>query len=90
MRGPSIDWGVIRLKPGEYMAEAAHGHEHLDETFYFIEGNGVIIVNGKSYEAPQGSAFLLEPKEMHNIKNESDLPIKIIFIKSSYNPDDKI
>ncbi|MBN1800177.1 MAG: cupin domain-containing protein [Candidatus Lokiarchaeota archaeon] len=90
MRGPSIDWGLILLNSGEYMAQEAHGHEFLDETFYFVEGNGVMIVNGKEYEAPQGSVFLLEPREMHNIKNDSEKPVKIVFIKSSYNPDDKI
>ncbi|MFX1238086.1 MAG: cupin domain-containing protein [Promethearchaeota archaeon] len=90
MRGPTIDWGLIYLKPGEYMAEKAHGHEELDETFYFMEGNGVMIINDKEYEAPQGSVYLLEPKEMHNVKNISNEPIKIVFIKSSYKPDDKI
>jgi hypothetical protein len=67
MRGPSIDWGVILLKPGEFMAEKAHGHD-----------------------APEGTVFLVEPKEMHNIKNNSKDDIKIIFIKGEYKPDDKI
>ena len=90
MRGPSIDWGIIYLKPGEMMAEKAHGHNELDETFYFMEGNGVMIINDKEHDAKQGSVFLLEPKEMHNIKNNSDKPIKIVFIKSAFKPDDKI
>ena len=25
-RGPSIDWGVILLKPREYMGDKPHGH----------------------------------------------------------------
>jgi len=90
MRGPSIDWGVILLKPGELMGDKAHGHNLLDETFYFAEGDGVMIIDDKEYEAPQGSVFLCEPKEMHNIRNDSDKPIKVVFVKSSYLPDDKI
>lgn len=90
MRGPSIDWGLILLKPGEYMGGKPHGHNEIDETFYFMEGDGVMIIDGKEYEAPQGSVFLCEPKEMHNIRNSSDKPIKIIFIKGEYKPDDKI
>jgi len=91
MRGPSIDWGIIRLKPGELMDNKPHGHKELDETFYFVEGNGgTMIVDGKDYEAPEGSVFLCEPKEMHNIRNDSKKPIKIIFIKGDYKPDDKI
>lgn len=90
MRGPSIDWGLILLKPGEIMGEKAHGHSIIDETFYFVEGDGVMIINGKNHPAPQGTVFLCEPKEMHNIKNESDKPVKIVFIKGEYKPDDKI
>ncbi len=91
MRGPSIDWGVILLKPGEKMGEKAHGHNEIDETFYFIEGDGgVMIIDGKEYKALKGSVFLLEPKEMHNIRNDSSGLIKIIFIKGEYKPNDKI
>jgi mannose-6-phosphate isomerase-like protein (cupin superfamily) len=90
MRGPSIDWGVILLKSGEFMAEKAHGHNEIDETFYFAQGDGIMIINDKEYEAPEGSVFLIEPKEMHNIKNKSNKDIKIIFIKGDYKPEDKI
>ena len=90
MRGPSIDWGVILLKPGEYMGEKAHGHNFIDETFYFVEGNGKMIIDEKEYDAPEGSVFLVEPKEMHNIQNSSSDDLKVIFIKGEYKPDDKI
>ena len=90
MRGPSIDWGVILLKPGEFMAPKAHGHNFIDESFYFLDGNGVMIIDDKEHEAPEGSVFLVEPKEMHNIKNDTDKTIKIIFIKGEYKPEDKI
>jgi len=90
MRGPSIDWGIILLKPGEVMGDKAHGHKTIDETFYFVEGDGKMIIDDKEYPAPQGSVFLCEVEEMHNIRNDSDKPIKIIFIKGEYKPEDKI
>ncbi|TXT65073.1 MAG: Cupin domain protein [Promethearchaeota archaeon] len=90
MRGPSIDWGVIKIMPGDKMADKAHGHNIIDETFYFMEGDGIMLVDKKEYKAPEGSVFLIEPKEMHNIRNDSSEPIKVIFIKGDYKPDDKI
>ena len=90
MRGPSIDWGIIRLNPGESMADKPHGHVEIDETFYFSEGSGLMIVNDKIINAPQGSVFLIEPKEMHNITNNSKNVLKVIFIKGEYKPNDKI
>jgi len=90
MRGPSIDWGVILLNPGEFMGEKPHGHNIVDETFFFVEGDGVMIIDNKEYEAKEGTVFLCEPKEMHNIRNDSDTPIKVVFIKGEYKPEDKI
>ena len=90
MRGPSIDWGLIYLKPGEKMGDKAHGHNIIDETFYFLEGDGIMIINEEDHPAPQGSVFLCEPKEMHNIRNDSEKPVKIVFIKGEYKPEDKI
>ena len=90
MRGPSIDWGIILLKPGEWMADKAHGHNIIDETFYFAEGDGIMIVDAKEHPAPQGSVFLIEPKEMHNIRNDANKFLKVIFIKGDYKPEDKI
>ena len=72
MRGQSIDWGVILLKPGEFMGEKPHGHNEIDETFYFTQGNGIMIIDNKEYRAPEGSVFLVEPREMHNIKNQGN------------------
>jgi mannose-6-phosphate isomerase-like protein (cupin superfamily) len=89
MRGPTIDWGVIVLKPGESMAKVAHGHHQVDETFYFAEGSGLMIVDAKEIPAPQGSVFYIEPKELHNIRNNSDKNLKVVFIKGTYSPDDK-
>jgi mannose-6-phosphate isomerase-like protein (cupin superfamily) len=90
MRGPSIDWGIIRLNPGESMADKPHGHVEIDETFYFAEGSGLMIVNDKIINAPQGSVFLIEPNELHNITNNSKNVLKVIFIKGEYKPNDKI
>ncbi|MHA1932953.1 MAG: cupin domain-containing protein [Promethearchaeota archaeon] len=90
MRGPSIDWGIILLNPGDLMSDKPHGHEFIDETFYFVEGEGIMIINDKEYPAPQGSVFLCETEEMHNIRNDSAKSIKIVFIKGDYKPEDKI
>ena len=72
------------------MGEKAHGHKILDETFYFMEGDGIMIIDDKEFSAPEGSVFLCEPKEMHNIRNDSYKSIKVVFIKGNYLPDDKI
>lgn len=88
MRGPKLDWGVILLKPGQAMG--AHGHEQVEETFYFVEGRGKIVVDGVPHKAKVGDAFRCEPPEMHDLANDGDADCKIVFIKTPYLPDDKL
>ena len=87
VRGPRIDWGVIRLPAGQEMAE--HGHREVEETFYCLEGAPTMIVSGEEIQAEQGDIFRLEARERHDIRNDSSQPVKIIFIKTPYLPEDK-
>ena len=88
LRGPRIDWGIILLKPGKTMG--AHGHQEVEETFYFIKGSPKILVNDVEYRVKEGDAFRLELLEKHDIVNDTQEEVKMIFIKTPYLPQDKI
>jgi len=89
VRGPKIDWGVILFAPGDELGR--HLHREVEETFYFVEGRGGrFIVNGAEYPVAVGAAFRIEPGEVHNIVNDTDVPLKAVFIKSPYRPKDKV
>lgn len=88
IRGPNIDWGIFLLKPGQKMGP--HGHVEVEETFYVVEGSGQIIVNDHEHEITAGDAVLVEPQEKHDLFNNGDVDLKIVFIKVPYKPDDKI
>jgi len=89
VRGPRIDWGVILFAPGERLGR--HLHKEVEETFYFVEGaGGRFIVNDKEYPIAVGTAFRIEPGEVHNIVNDTPAPLKAVFIKSPYLPKDKV
>jgi len=88
-RGPQIDWGIIVFNPGERLGR--HFHERVEETFYFVEGRGgKIIVDGREYDIRIGDAFRLSPSEKHDIVNDTNVPLKAVFIKSTYDPKDKV
>jgi mannose-6-phosphate isomerase-like protein (cupin superfamily) len=88
LRGPRIDWGVILVKPGQ--ALGGHYHEQVEEIFYFVEGQGVMVANGQEYVASPGDVFRMEPQDRHDIRNDGDAPLKLIFIKCPYAPEDKV
>jgi len=88
-RGPRIDWGVILFAPGEQLGR--HMHREVEETFYFVEGaGGRVIINEREHPIRVGMAVRVEPGEVHNIVNDTRTPLKAVFIKSPYNPSDKV
>jgi quercetin dioxygenase-like cupin family protein len=87
-RGPKIDWGVVLLKPGQAMG--AHGHREVEESFYVMEGEGKLLVNDVPNPARRGDAFTVAPFEKHDILNDGDSEMKVVFIKAPYLPEDKI
>ena len=86
-RGPNLEWGVVRLKPQDSLG--AHGHKEVEEIFYFPEGTPLMVVNAQEYRVRPGDAFRLEPTETHDIINDTDQPVHLVFIKCPYKPDDK-
>jgi len=89
VRGPRIDWGVILFAPGEELGR--HRHEEVEETFFFVEGRGGrFIVDGAEHPIEAGMALRIEPGEVHNIVNDTDAPLKAVFMKSPYKPKDKV
>lgn len=89
MRGPKIDWGVILFAPGEQLGR--HKHAEVEETFFFIEGTGGrFVCNDAEHRIEVGTAFRVEPGEVHNVINDTPRPLKAVFIKSPYLPKDKI
>jgi len=87
-RGPRIEWGVLILKPQETLGK--HYHQEVEETFYFLEGSPIIYINEVSFSVKPGDAFRIEPRESHDIINQTINNVKAIFIKYPYLPDDKV
>ncbi|MBM4044378.1 MAG: cupin domain-containing protein [Planctomycetes bacterium] len=87
-RGPKIDWGVLRFLPGQELGQ--HRHERVEETFYFTRGTPLMIVGGQQFRVKPGDAFRLDPGDVHNIVNDTQEPIDAVFIKSSFDPEDKV
>ena len=87
IKGPYWEGGILVFNPGERLGE--HWHEHVEETFYFLEGTPKMIVNGIDYRVAAGDVFRLFVKDRHDIVNDTEKPIKAFFIKSPFNPEDK-
>jgi len=88
MRGPRIDWGVILLLPGERLN--GHYHNEVEETFYVIGGEGIMVVNGKELAVSPGDVLRMEAHDRHEVRNTGAVDLKLVFIKCPYLPEDKV
>lgn len=88
LRGPRMEWGVIVFKAGQQLGR--HCHEEVEETFYFLEGTPLMVVDDEAYRVKPGDAFRVEPPESHDIVNDTDQDTRLIFIKTPYLPQDKV
>jgi mannose-6-phosphate isomerase-like protein (cupin superfamily) len=63
----------------------AHAHDTMYEIFYIESGAGLVRVNGVEYAVKKGSCLVIEPKESHEVINNSlgDLVINVIGIATT-------
>jgi mannose-6-phosphate isomerase-like protein (cupin superfamily) len=88
MRGPNLEWGILVLRPQDTLGK--HLHNQVEEIFFFLEGEAKMEVKGDEFRVTVGEAVRVEPKETHDIINDTNQNIKAIFIKSPYLPEDKV
>ena len=67
--------GIYVFKPGETAhPEATHFHD-VHEVFIFIQGSGVIPVDGVEHPVKTGDVVVVEPGEDHHTRSSVDDPL---------------
>ena len=65
------------------VSEGDHIHEKdkpLEEIYYFLEGEGVMIINGKEVVVSKGDAVMVPPFVDHGLLNNSKKTLKLAII----------
>jgi mannose-6-phosphate isomerase-like protein (cupin superfamily) len=60
----------ITVKPGDSIGE--HQHINEREVFYFIQGKGIVIDNGKEAEIGPGDVMVTPDQSSHSVINTGD------------------
>lgn len=90
IQGPNVEWGILRMKPGQSSRDyGLHIHHVVEETFYIISGTPKFIVNGEEFRAKPGDAIVIEPYDHHNLINDTDENFEALFVKHPYMPEDR-
>lgn len=73
------EFAVIEMTVPPTAGPVPHAHEHINESFYVLEGEVTFYSKNGAVLAPKG-AFVNIPKggEVHNFKNNSAAPAKLL------------
>jgi mannose-6-phosphate isomerase-like protein (cupin superfamily) len=68
--------GVIDYEP--HRTSNLHSHDHQEEVFYCISGEGEILVDGERVAIEPGTTVYVPPKKMHQVINNTDKVLKVL------------
>jgi quercetin dioxygenase-like cupin family protein len=87
-RGPRCDFGVVTLQPGQDFK--SHKHVLIEESFFTIEGEIHLYLNGECHVLKKGDYLRCDPGDVHYCVNKGNTPWKAVFVKAPYNPEDTV
>ena len=58
----------------------SHTHKTMEEIFYFLEGSGQVVLNGKVEEVKAGDRIIVPAGISHEIRNTGKIELKFLGI----------
>jgi quercetin dioxygenase-like cupin family protein len=87
-RGPNVDVGLVRIQRGEDFK--THYHNVVEEIFFTTLGECEIYIDGEKHLLRKGDLVQVPPKSNHYLRNTTSDMWEAVFIKSPYDPKDRI
>jgi quercetin dioxygenase-like cupin family protein len=69
--------GHVTIEPGGGIPSHEHAQE---EVYYILEGCATLTIDGEIAKLPAGTAVHLPPKSLHELNNQTQEPITILFV----------
>ena len=87
MKGPRMNFGLCRLRPGE--VATPHVHRIMEEDFYVLKGELSVEIDGVTTIIHEGQMLHMEPGEFHTVSNPGEDYNEYIIACAPYVPEDK-
>ena len=68
----------IQIPPGK--SSSLHYHKESEETYFILEGQGAMNLDGKTFVINPGQAILIQPGEIHQISNQGDSELNFLSV----------
>jgi mannose-6-phosphate isomerase-like protein (cupin superfamily) len=73
--GKHLQLVLMSIAPGEDIGEEVHGGG--DQFFRIEEGDGKVLIDGKSTDISDGDAFVVPAGARHNVLNSGEEPLRL-------------
>ena len=73
---PITQIAITTLQSGEKIE--VHLHPTMDEYYFFLEGEGVLLIDEKEYECSTGLFFMIPATAQHGIIAKSDMKFMVM------------
>jgi mannose-6-phosphate isomerase-like protein (cupin superfamily) len=76
-----VNFHIWELDPG--VSEGNHIHkddDNYEETYYFLQGQGVMWIDGQDVPVSAGDAILVPPGVDHGFRNTGDEPLRLVLL----------
>ena len=73
---PRFTFGIIDFAPGRLLEPHVHADE--DDAFYILEGELTFLLDDGDVAAPAGTFVLVPPGVRHGLRNDGDVPVRIL------------
>ena len=79
----NFSFGMVVVEPGG-VCEPGHAHTEQEEIFFCLSGKGCVLIGDdhEKWEIEQYDAVFIPPTTYHNLINESNMPLFVLWIQS--------
>lgn len=76
-----LDVRLSLYAPGGY--SASHVHQKSENVFYFLDGRGIVELDGEKVPVEAGVVVFVPPGVRHGIFNTGETALRFVFVASS-------
>lgn len=66
-----------------------HGHAGIDEVYYFVRGEGMILIDDEEFLCEAGDIFMIPGGAFHQVRNIGETNLEFVCVFQKYSREDK-
>jgi quercetin dioxygenase-like cupin family protein len=72
---------IVEMAPQNIIPD--HVHTTSREFYYSLQGTCTLFVNDEAHRLQAGDMFLVEPGDVHRLRNDGDAPFRLLVFKTN-------